>query len=44
MRAIRFNHLSISARNMEESVRFYEEQGVDIPADLLPEGAESADE
>ncbi len=25
MRAIRFNHLSISARNLEESLRFYEE-------------------
>jgi catechol 2,3-dioxygenase-like lactoylglutathione lyase family enzyme len=25
MRAIRFNHLSISATNLEESVRFYEE-------------------
>jgi catechol 2,3-dioxygenase-like lactoylglutathione lyase family enzyme len=25
MRAIQFNHLSISARNLEESLRFYEE-------------------
>ena len=25
MRAIRFNHLGISATNLEESVRFYEE-------------------